>query len=71
METPPFQSVQTDSSITPCHSKVAPMQLNGGTVKIVDSCSFPVSTAIAVADIFLDPGAIRIVVIIIFPTSRC
>ncbi|KJA19336.1 hypothetical protein HYPSUDRAFT_44387 [Hypholoma sublateritium FD-334 SS-4] len=48
-----------ENSLSFAFSKVAPTQLNGGTVKIVDSRSFPVSTAIAAADIFLEPGAIR------------
>ncbi len=48
-----------ENSLSFAFSKVAPTQLNGGTVKIVDSRTFPVSTAIAAADIFLEPGAIR------------
>lgn len=34
-------------------------KLNGGTVKIVDSSTFKVSTKIAVADVTVEPGALR------------
>ena len=33
--------------------------LSGGSVKIVDSTIFPVSTAIAVPEVTVEPGAIR------------
>ncbi|KAJ7149827.1 oxalate decarboxylase [Mycena crocata] len=40
-------------------SKVTPTQLPGGTVKIVDSTTFNVSTTIAAAEVTVEPGAIR------------
>ncbi|KAF8493936.1 oxalate oxidase [Russula emetica] len=40
-------------------SKVNATKLNGGTVKIVDSTTFKVSTRIAVADVTVEPGALR------------
>ncbi|KAI0767004.1 oxalate decarboxylase [Fomes fomentarius] len=40
-------------------SKVAPTQYSGGTVKIADSTVFNVSTQIAVAEISVEPGAMR------------
>lgn len=33
--------------------------LSGGSVKIVDSTNFPVSTEIAVAEVTVEPGAMR------------
>jgi len=36
-------------------------QLSGGSVKIVDSTVFPVSTTIAVAEVTVEPGAMRYV----------
>jgi len=40
-------------------SKVKPQQLNGGTVKVVDSSTFKISTTIAAAEVTVEPGAIR------------
>ena len=40
-------------------SKVNATKLNGGTAKIVDSTTFKVSTRIAVADVTVEPGALR------------
>ncbi|KAJ7692118.1 oxalate decarboxylase [Mycena rosella] len=40
-------------------SKVNATQLPGGSVKIVDSTTFPVSTTIAAAEVTVEPGAIR------------
>lgn len=40
-------------------SKVNATKLDGGTVKIVDSTTFKVSTRIAVADVTVEPGALR------------
>lgn len=40
-------------------SKVAPTQLEGGTVKIVDSTAFKVAKTIAVAEVTVEPGAMR------------
>ena len=40
-------------------SKVQPTQLSGGTVKIVDSRTFTISTEIAAAEVTVEPGAIR------------
>jgi len=40
-------------------SKVNATKLSGGTVKIVDSTIFKVSTRIAVADVTVEPGALR------------
>ncbi|KAK7467477.1 hypothetical protein VKT23_004530 [Stygiomarasmius scandens] len=40
-------------------SKMNATQLSGGSVKIVDSTVFPVSTTIAVAEVTVEPGAMR------------
>ena len=40
-------------------SRVNATKLSGGTVKIVDSTIFKVSTRIAVADVTVEPGALR------------
>lgn len=40
-------------------SKVTPTQLNGGTVKIVDSRTFNVATTISAAEVTVEPGAMR------------
>lgn len=40
-------------------SQVNATQLQGGTVKIVDSSTFIVSTAIAAAEVTIEPGAMR------------
>jgi hypothetical protein len=40
-------------------SKVNATQLNGGSVKIVDSTTFKISKRIAVADVTVEPGALR------------
>ncbi|KAG6825897.1 hypothetical protein H0H92_001935, partial [Tricholoma furcatifolium] len=40
-------------------SQVKPTQLSGGTVKVVDSTTFNVATAIAAAEVTVEPGAIR------------
>ncbi|KAF5373547.1 hypothetical protein D9758_000849 [Tetrapyrgos nigripes] len=40
-------------------SKMNATSLSGGTVKIVDSTIFPLSTTIAVAEVSVEPGAIR------------
>ena len=48
-----------DNPLSFAWSQVAPTQLAGGSVKIVDSRTFPAATAIAAADIFVEPGAIR------------
>ncbi|KAI0753051.1 oxalate decarboxylase [Daedaleopsis nitida] len=40
-------------------SKVTPTQYSGGTVKIADSTVFNISTQIAVAEITVEPGAMR------------
>ena len=40
-------------------SKVNATKLSGGSVKIVDSTTFKISTRIAVADVTVEPGAIR------------
>lgn len=40
-------------------SKMNATQLSGGTVKIVDSTIFSVSTTIAAADVTVEPGAMR------------
>ncbi|VDC03051.1 unnamed protein product [Peniophora sp. CBMAI 1063] len=40
-------------------SQLPATPLSGGTVKIVDSTTFKVSTAIAAADVTVEPGAIR------------
>ncbi|KAI0661690.1 oxalate decarboxylase [Cubamyces menziesii] len=40
-------------------SQVKATQLDGGSVKVVDSTTFPVSQAIAVAEVTVEPGAMR------------
>ncbi|KZV65237.1 oxalate decarboxylase [Peniophora sp. CONT] len=40
-------------------SQLPATQLSGGTVKIVDSTTFKISTAIAAAEVIVEPGAIR------------
>jgi len=40
-------------------SKVNATKLNGGTVKIVDSTTFKISTKIAMAEVTVEPGALR------------
>ena len=40
-------------------STINATKLNGGTVKIVDSSIFKISTTIAVADVTVEPGALR------------
>jgi len=40
-------------------SKVNATRLSGGTVKIVDSSTFEISTGIAMADVTVEPGALR------------
>lgn len=40
-------------------SKVKPTKVQGGQVKVVDSTTFKVSTEIAVAEVEVEPGAIR------------
>lgn len=40
-------------------SQVQPTQYSGGTAKIIDSTTFKVSTQIAVAEITVEPGAMR------------
>ncbi|KAI0290255.1 oxalate decarboxylase [Multifurca ochricompacta] len=40
-------------------SKVRPTKLNGGSVKIIDSTVFNISTTIAAAEVTVEPGAIR------------
>ncbi|EIM91694.1 uncharacterized protein STEHIDRAFT_182922 [Stereum hirsutum FP-91666 SS1] len=40
-------------------SQVAPQNLNGGPVKIVDSTRFPISKTIAVVEFTIEPGAMR------------
>ena len=44
-----------------------PTQLQGGSVKIVDSTTFKISATIAAAEVTVEPGAIRCVVIWYFP----
>jgi oxalate decarboxylase/phosphoglucose isomerase-like protein (cupin superfamily) len=40
-------------------SKIAPTQVAGGTIKIADSTTFNVSKTIAVAEVTIEPGAMR------------
>ena len=40
-------------------SKVEPTRLGGGTVKIADTRTFKISKEIAVAEVTVEPGAIR------------
>ncbi|KJA14599.1 hypothetical protein HYPSUDRAFT_150167 [Hypholoma sublateritium FD-334 SS-4] len=58
-----------DNPLSFAWSQVAPTQLAGGSVKIVDSRTFPAATAIAAADIFVEPGAIRSVSFFWHPTQ--
>jgi oxalate decarboxylase/phosphoglucose isomerase-like protein (cupin superfamily) len=40
-------------------SEMNATKLDGGTIKIVDSTIFNISTSIAVADVTVEPGALR------------
>ncbi|THH19234.1 hypothetical protein EW146_g1882 [Bondarzewia mesenterica] len=40
-------------------SEMNATKLSGGTVKVVDSTNFPITTTIAAADVTVEPGAIR------------
>ena len=40
-------------------SQTKATSLEGGSVKVVDSTTFPISTQIAVAEVTVEPGAIR------------
>ncbi|KAG7087189.1 hypothetical protein E1B28_013170 [Marasmius oreades] len=40
-------------------SEIVPTQLGGGTVKIADSRTFKISTTVAVAEVTVEPGALR------------
>lgn len=42
-------------------SKVPRTPLSGGSVRIVDSSTFPIATTIAAAEVIVDPGAMRYV----------
>ena len=42
-------------------SKVNATSLDGGSVKIADSTAFPIATQIAVAEVTVEPGAMRYV----------
>lgn len=48
-------------------SKVTPTPLSGGSIKMADSSVFPVSQAIAVAEVTVVPGAMRFVYLYYFP----
>lgn len=50
---------QVPSPYTYKFSAVKPQALSGGSVKIADSTIFNVSTAIAVAEVTVEPGAMR------------
>ncbi|UZJ53882.1 hypothetical protein CBS101457_003202 [Exobasidium rhododendri] len=50
---------KTNSSVTYKFSEQEATQLNGGSVKIVDSSNFPASTAICAAEVTIEPGAMR------------
>ncbi|KAI0784529.1 oxalate decarboxylase [Abortiporus biennis] len=49
----------TSQPYTYAFSQVQPTQHSGGTVKILDSRTFKVSTGISVADVTVEPGAMR------------
>ena len=40
-------------------SEIKATQLDGGAVKVADSTVFPISTSIAVAEVTVEPGAVR------------
>ena len=40
-------------------SKVPRTPLSGGSVRIVDSSTFPIATTIAAAEVMVEPGAMR------------
>lgn len=40
-------------------SEVVPTQLNGGTIKVVDTRTFPVATEVVGALVTVEPGAMR------------
>ncbi|KAI0694959.1 oxalate decarboxylase [Cytidiella melzeri] len=48
-----------DEPLTFALSKMSATQLNGGTVKVVDSHTFTVSKTIAMAEVTVEPGAMR------------
>ncbi|KAF7375606.1 Oxalate decarboxylase [Mycena sanguinolenta] len=50
---------EVTSSYSFAMSQMNATQLSGGTVRIVDSTVFPVSTTIAAAEVTVNPGAIR------------
>lgn len=56
---PPDPQGQVPNPFSYPMSKVNATKLNGGTAKIVDSTTFKVSTRIAVADVTVEPGALR------------
>ena len=40
-------------------SQITPAQLSGGTIKFADSTVFPIAQTIAVAEVTVEPGAMR------------
>ena len=53
-------------------SQVEPTQMKGGTMKVVDSRTFKVSTSIAMAEITVEVGGIRCVPSgYIYDTDQC
>jgi len=58
-QAPPSPQGQIPSPFTFSFSQVKPTQYSGGTAKIADSSSFQVSTTISVAEVTVEPGAMR------------
>lgn len=48
-----------NNSVTYKFSQIQPTQLNGGSVKIVDSTTFAAASDIAAAEVVIEPGATR------------
>lgn len=56
---------QVPSSYTYSFSQTALTPLAGGSVRIADSTVFPIATGIAVAELTVEPGAMRLVLLLL------
>ncbi|PSS30942.1 hypothetical protein PHLCEN_2v2511 [Hermanssonia centrifuga] len=50
---------QVPQSYAYSFSQIAPTPLSGGSIKIADSTKFPIATQVAVAEVVVEPGAMR------------
>ena len=50
---------QVPNALSFAMSKMNATRLGGGTIKIVDSTIFPIAKTLAVADVTVEPGAMR------------